>query len=60
MAEPTPKTVEEIANDAMQDIYMNVTDAPGIWRDYDLRYVLQCILRYLREAKSAAGLLFKE
>jgi hypothetical protein len=44
----------------MQDIYMNVTDARGIWRDYDLRYVLQCILRALREAKSAAGLLFKE
>jgi hypothetical protein len=60
MAEPTPKTVEEIANDAMQDIYMNVTDARGIWRDYDLRYVLQRILRALREAKSAAGLLFKE
>ncbi len=49
MAKPAPKTDEEIATVAMQDIYTNVTGARGIWADYDMRYVLQRILRAIRE-----------
>jgi hypothetical protein len=60
MAKQPPQSDEEIANAAMQDIYTNVTSARESWRDYDMRYVLQRILRAIREAKSAAGLLFKE
>jgi hypothetical protein len=40
-----PHTDEQIATDAMRDIYGNVTDARTSWRDYDLRYVTQRILR---------------
>lgn len=60
MAKQPPQSDEDIANAAMQDIYTNVTSARESWRDYDMRYVLQRIIRAIREAKSAAGLLFKE
>lgn len=46
-----PKSDEEIAADAMRDIYANVTDARAIWKDYDLRYVTQRILRAIKDAK---------
>jgi hypothetical protein len=38
--------------DAMRDIYRNVTNARGTWAEYDMRYVLERILRAIREAKA--------
>ena len=52
-----PHTDEQIATDAMRDIYGNVTGARGTWAEYDMRYVIQRILRAIREAKAAAALL---
>jgi hypothetical protein len=51
MARPPEKSDEDIAAEAMKDIYANVTDARQSWRDYDMRYVVQRILRAIREAK---------
>ena len=45
------KPDEDIAAEAMRDIYGNVTNARGTWADYDIRYVLQRILRAIKEAK---------
>jgi hypothetical protein len=56
MAEQPPKSDEDIANAAMQDIYTNVTSARESWRDYDMRYALQRILRAIREAKEVMAL----
>lgn len=42
---------EEIAKAAMQDIRANVTDAADQWKPYDEKYVLERILRAIREAK---------
>ena len=53
MARPPEKSDEELAADAMRDIYANVTDARSTWKDYDLLYVTQRILRAIREAKGA-------
>ena len=52
MAKQPPKSDEDIANAAMQDIYTNVTSARESWRDYDMRYVLQRIIRAIHEAKT--------
>ena len=52
MAKQPPQSDEDIANAAMQDIYTNVTSAKRMMRDYDMRYVLQRIIRAIREAKS--------
>ena len=38
--------------DALRDIYRNVTNARGTWAEYDMRYVLERILRAIREAKA--------
>ena len=57
MAKQPPKSDEDIANAAMQDIYTNVTSARESWRDYDMRYVLQRILRAIREAKGAVAIV---
>jgi hypothetical protein len=46
-----PKTDEEIAHTAMHDIKANATGAADQWKPYDERYVLQRILRAIREAK---------
>jgi hypothetical protein len=51
MVKPPPRSDEEIAAEAMRDIYANVTDARGTWRDYDMKYVTQRILRAIGEAK---------
>ena len=57
MVKPPPRTDEEIARAAMQDIAGNVTGRDQ-WKDYDERYVTQRILRAIREAKGAAALAF--
>ena len=46
-----PRTDEEIAKAAMQDIRANVTGAADHWKDYDEKYALDRILRAIREAK---------
>ena len=55
MAQPPPRTDEEIARAAVHDIAGNVTGREP-WREYDQRYVFQRILRAIREAKAAAAL----
>lgn len=49
MAKPPPRTDEEIATAAMRDIANNITGKDG-WKDYDKHYVLQRILRAIKEA----------
>jgi len=49
------KHEEDIAAEAMRDIYGNVTGARQSWRDHDMRYVLQRILRAIKEAKRAVA-----
>ncbi len=44
------KSDEAIASEAMRDIGGNVSGKEQ-WRDYDERYVVQRILRAIREAK---------
>ena len=41
----------------MQDIRANVTGAADQWKPYDEKYVLDRILRAIREAKGAAAIL---
>jgi len=50
------KPDEQIADAAMKDIYANVTGARGGWADYDMQYVIQRILRAIKEAKGAVAL----
>ena len=57
MVKPPPRADEEIAKAAMLDIAGNVTGR-DLWKDYDERYVRQCILRAIREAKGAAAPAF--
>jgi len=45
-----PRTDEEIAKALMHDIRLNV-GGKKIWADYDEKYVLERILRAIREAK---------
>ena len=56
MAKQPPKSDDEIATTAMRDIAGNVSGKDQ-WKDYDERYVLQRILRAIREAKGAAAVL---
>jgi hypothetical protein len=51
MASLPPRSDEDIAAEAMRDIYGNITDARRTWHEYDLRYTMQRILRAIKQAK---------
>jgi len=56
MAKQPPKSNEDITNATMQDIKVNATGSSDQFPAYDERYVLQRILRAIREARGAVVL----